>query len=916
MTNLTITPKYGEKTAKFRGLVAAGEHVAVVVKGCAAWIGDAEASTLRLRAVGVCGETLAQFPVPGGEDAWGVNGEDAVCVMNLNTVQMLMAVPKMATVPVLFVLDDPANHIVYFKDFCQMTHWPRCAGAEEPVDLNGYPDILAQTQAALAAYEARVAEVEGRMGGVEAHMAAVEDGVSGLGERVAHAEGTMAQLIGRIEDINDPTQILRGESATTNTTAGIRAAIKKIFEAFGGTFVKAAAFALLPCAAFSAGVTVEKADLNELDLDAAQVVTNVTADFEGLATADDLDAATNALAAVAHTGDYADLDNTSDIPPAPDYSNTNAALVATIRDTAPAPGNYAAVSNAAMSAVQSETDPTVPAWAKAATKPTYTAAEVGALASESDPHALLRDAYSITTAGLITDWLIDNNLYGGVRIRYSSRNLDNYTAYAYNGIAVRRDNATQDYLFDAAHSNGIVRRAELDAYQPKGDYATNGNYAAKSDLDGYLPLSGGTITGSLHVGPQNDDSRRYRLYIHGLGSDAVWRVIDIESWGFGIKEGDETRYQIVFPSQAGTLALISDISSATNATHQSLASDIATATNALSQSAAAAHQSLASGFASDLAAATNSLAAAGTAAHQSLASDLADSLASATNATLAAANAALDAEIDLWFRSTNAWISVSNGVARVYEIVGANSVLKYEWDSAHSNDAARVAALESAMPRKIEDPRRWADWTASGVSNSTGAVMLDRGAVYFGSTNVTWATDGGFAVMTSHSLPASASGGSSQFRIGIDTEDWFGFEVTASYLVNALPTGFSVDAQTAHTATIQTAYTAGYETTPPLVYYAQTLAQPFAPWDGGIVEWTHDGTVSTATVNGVSGTSGFFVLKAEVAGGAVFRSTMPALMEGYRVERAGEYVGTLQPDAIISITSGGKTYRVMAQEVQ
>jgi hypothetical protein len=36
--------------------------------------------------------------------------------------------------------------------------------------------------------------------------------------------------------------------------------------------------------------------------------------------------------------------------------------------------------------VQTETDPTVPAWAKAATKPTYTAAEVGALpASTSIP---------------------------------------------------------------------------------------------------------------------------------------------------------------------------------------------------------------------------------------------------------------------------------------------------------------------------------------------------------------------------------------------------------------------------------------------------------------------------------------------------------------------------------------------------
>lgn len=44
------------------------------------------------------------------------------------------------------------------------------------------------------------------------------------------------------------------------------------------------------------------------------------------------------------------------------------------------PGDYANVSNAAMSALQSftERDPNVPEWAKAETKPTYTASEVGA----------------------------------------------------------------------------------------------------------------------------------------------------------------------------------------------------------------------------------------------------------------------------------------------------------------------------------------------------------------------------------------------------------------------------------------------------------------------------------------------------------------------------------------------------------
>ena len=62
----------------------------------------------------------------------------------------------------------------------------------------------------------------------------------------------------------------------------------------------------------------------------------------------------------------------------PDYSTNNTALVETIEATAPAPGNYAAVSNAAMTALQSftETDPTVPAWAKSTSKPSYSWSEI------------------------------------------------------------------------------------------------------------------------------------------------------------------------------------------------------------------------------------------------------------------------------------------------------------------------------------------------------------------------------------------------------------------------------------------------------------------------------------------------------------------------------------------------------------
>jgi len=79
--------------------------------------------------------------------------------------------------------------------------------------------------------------------------------------------------------------------------------------------------------------------------------------------------------------EYAEFVKASEL----DFTTNNATLVATIEATAPAPGDYSTVSNRAMTALQSytESDPTVPAWAKASSKPSYTASEVGALPDDT-----------------------------------------------------------------------------------------------------------------------------------------------------------------------------------------------------------------------------------------------------------------------------------------------------------------------------------------------------------------------------------------------------------------------------------------------------------------------------------------------------------------------------------------------------
>ena len=95
MTTLTITPKYATKEARFKGTVAAGEHVAVTVAGGAEWLRDG----LTLRVIDLTTRrTLAVFPRPAevledGEapDAWAADGEDLVCTLNLNTDRMVAA---------------------------------------------------------------------------------------------------------------------------------------------------------------------------------------------------------------------------------------------------------------------------------------------------------------------------------------------------------------------------------------------------------------------------------------------------------------------------------------------------------------------------------------------------------------------------------------------------------------------------------------------------------------------------------------------------------------------------------------------------------------------------------------------------------------------------------------------------------
>lgn len=184
------------------------------------------------------------------------------------------------------------------------------------------------------------------------------------------------------------------------------------------------------------------------------------------------------------------------VAPDPDFSAENAALVATIEEVAPVPGDYATVSNKAMTALQSytETDPTIYSWAKASSKPTYYWSEIlqrpatwdwSAISSKPTTlsgygitDAISRTANTMTSAGVYTEYLINPSLQGGVRIRYSSTSDANQTTYMYSGVAARRNGATTDYLWDTSSESGIVRRSELSSLASSSDVSTLSNSVA------------------------------------------------------------------------------------------------------------------------------------------------------------------------------------------------------------------------------------------------------------------------------------------------------------------------------------------------------------------------------------------------------------------------------------------------------
>ncbi len=174
-----------------------------------------------------------------------------------------------------------------------------------------------------------------------------------------------------------------------------------------------------------------------------------------------------------------------------------------------------------------------------------------------------------------------------------------------------------------------------------------------------------------------------------------------------------------------------------------------------------------------------------------------------------------------------------------------------------------------------------------------------------------WSTYGTYAVLTATGTVAFASGGDGQFRLGPNSTNWFGYVGGGSVTVGAVPESLRVTGggKTGGYAEIVYPYAGGDF---PTLWFTPTLSLDFIDVAGAVWVDNLDGT-ATATVPAES-PAGFWRATTTTVIDNYFKTTMPALFSGGVIGSTNS--APVVYDSVITISAGGKTYRIPAEEVQ
>jgi hypothetical protein len=303
------------------------------------------------------------------------------------------------------------------------------------------------------------------------------------------------------------------------------------------------------------------------------------------------------------------------------------------------------------------------------------------------------------------------------------------------------------------------------------------------------------------------------------------------------------------------------------------------------------------------AAATNALAVASNALSLAQAAVTPQQLSAVTNSL-----------VQTYYVGTNAWIGVdySNETVTVYT-VSTNGTNTVTVGAATGVDPEATNLLWQALSAGLaaKAPKAWGSLAPDGTANPEPDYMtwLNAPATVFAS-GCSWSTSGTYAALVSTGTVAFAAGSNGVFRVGPDSTNWFGYVEGGSVTVGAVPDSLAVTGGGTPEgyAEIIYEYDGGAY---PVVWFAASLAVDFTEVTPAWVD-NLDGT-ATATVPATT-PAGFWRATTSASYDRFFETTMPARLTG------GVFAGTnslpVVYDSVLTIESGGKTYRVPAQLVE
>jgi len=278
---------------------------------------------------------------------------------------------------------------------------------------------------------------------------------------------------------------------------------------------------------------------------------------------------------------------------------------------------------------------------------------------------------------------------------------------------------------------------------------------------------------------------------------------------------------------------------------------------------------------------------------------------------------ATNAIVDTYLLGSNAWMIVSNDVLRIWQVAPTNAAqTNLLWQSGDAFPPAATQTLWQAILQLTQDvdgkaPAAWGNYAPDGSANPDPAYMtfLNAPAAVFAS-GAQWSTYGTYAVLTATGTVAFAAGSDGQLRIGPNSTNWFGYVQGDSVTVGAAPGSLTVVNGGAAGGYAEIVYPyAGGDF--PTLWFTPSLALDFTEVGGAVWIDNLDGT-ATATAPAESA-SGFWYATTTSVIDTYFMSTMPARLDG-GVIGATNAVPVVY-DSVITVTSGGKTYRIPAQEV-